>query len=97
MHEPRISICPQPQPATSLKITVDWGPAGFPTPPGAELRFTTDGSRPNAQSPRLPPDGILLHWPGPSVAFNVKGFLPGLRPSITNGAVLELGHRYPLP
>lgn len=58
--------------------------------PNATLRYTTDGSRPEATDPIFPmPRGLAFRWPGPNVAVNVRGFLDGSLPSITNGIVVE--------
>jgi hypothetical protein len=65
--------------------------------PGTTLRFTTDGSRPEETSRVLPADGYHVPWPGPSIAFNVRAFHPQMRPSCTNGVVLEMNHEYRLP
>lgn len=59
------------------------------TTPNATLRYTLDGSRPTEHSPVVPVGGVVLPWPGPSVAVNVRGFAPGLLPSVTEGTVLE--------
>jgi len=59
------------------------------TTPNATIRYTLDGSRPSEASPVLPVQGVKLRWPGPVVAFNVRAFLPGSMPSVTNGVVVE--------
>jgi len=61
--------------------------------PGATIRYTMDGSRPNEESPIFPErEGLLLPWPGPVVAINLRAFKGGMYPSTTNGAVIELNY-----
>lgn len=91
VDSPRINLLPTRAKAQLLPLTAEV------LQPNATLRYTTDGSRPNAGSPVLPPGGILVPWPGPSFAVNVKAFHPGMRPSCTNGILLEMNHNYPLP
>jgi hypothetical protein len=86
---PQLNIRP-PSPGSTLPsvlvpITVDCATAG------AVVRYTTDGSRPDASSPVVPPHGAVFAWPGPSFAFNVRAFDAAgkLVPSVTNGAVVE--------
>ena len=59
---------------------------------GATLRYTLDGSRPNATSPIVPTQGIRVAWPGPILHINVRAFKAGLLPSITNGALIPLNY-----
>lgn len=91
VDSPRINLIPTEAKAQLLPLTAEV------LQENATLRYTTDGSRPDATSPILPPDGILIPWPGPSFAVNVKAFHPHLRPSCTNGILLEMNHQYPLP
>ena len=96
VEQPQISYQP-PNPAST-----DPFPAipvlAHCTTPNATLRFTTDGSRPTATSPVFPmPAGLKLVWPGPNVAINVRGFLAGSLPSITNGIVVERRRYTPMP
>ena len=55
----------------------------------ATLRYTTDGSRPSPDSPVMPAAGIPVLYPGPDMAVNVRGFLDGMAPSITNTMIVE--------
>jgi len=66
--------------------------------PNATVRYTLDGSRPTEASPSIPEGGrILLPWPAPATAVNVRAFRDGWVPSVTNGKVLELDRAFPLP
>jgi len=55
----------------------------------ATLRYTTDGSRPSPDSPVMPAAGIPVLYPGPDMAVNVRGFMDGMAPSVTNTMVVE--------
>jgi len=87
---PRISVLPTLRSPRALPFE-----ASTPTQ-GATLRYTLDGSRPTETSPVLPTP-LLLPWTAPCAAVNVRAFLPGMRPSVTNGKVLELDRAWPLP
>jgi len=84
---PQLSFSPPPP--TSARASVSVPLLASTTTPNATLRFTLDGSRPTETSAVLPARGILLAWPGPNLAVNVRGFKAGLLPSVTNGAVVE--------
>jgi hypothetical protein len=66
--------------------------------PNATIRYTLDGSRPSESSPILP-DGtpLLLSWPSQALGVNVRAFKDGMRPSVTNGKIIELDRSFPLP
>jgi hypothetical protein len=72
--------------ATSLAVT------GQTTTAGAELRYTTDGSEPTAQSPLLPVPLVLTG----STSLKAKGFKPGLAPSATASAIYLREERFQL-
>lgn len=64
--------------------------------PNATLRYTTDGTRPNEDSPVLEmPHGLRFEWRSACTPINVKAFKQGMVPSPTVGVVLELDARYP--
>jgi hypothetical protein len=94
---PQLNIRP-PSPdsllaSAKVPITVDCATAGA----GITVRYTTDGSRPTALSPVVPPHGAVFTWPGPSFPFNVRAFDASgkLLPSITNGAIVERANYRP--
>lgn len=62
---------------------------GDTPPPNAVVRYTLDGSRPTEASPVVPAAGIMIKWPGPVVAINMRTWADGMAPSVTNGIVLE--------
>ncbi|EDQ84453.1 uncharacterized protein MONBRDRAFT_12805 [Monosiga brevicollis MX1] len=59
------------------------------TTPGATLRYTIDGSRPEADAPVLPSTGLPTTWPGPTLAVNIRAFKDNAAPSVTNTIILE--------
>lgn len=59
---------------------------------GAVIRYTLDGSRPTASSNVMPAKGLEIPWPGPAVNVNVKGFKAGMKPSMTNGVLVETNY-----
>lgn len=84
---PQISFDPPAPSSTALAVNVTMVATTLTA--GATLRYTLDGSRPTETSHELPAAGIALQWPGPNVAFNVRGFYPGMLPSPTQGVVVE--------
>lgn len=91
VDEPRLNVAPTLPNQAALPVTAQ------STTPNVTFRYSLDGSRPTESSPVIPPGGVLLPWPGPVVAINVRGFRRGFRPSITNGVVLELNYNWPDP
>ena len=87
---PAITVNPPPPTSKATSGTLDV--RALTRSPNATLRYTLDGSRPTERSPILPATGLRLKWPGPAVAFNARAFKAGSRPSVTNGAVLELDY-----
>ena len=65
---------------------------GVSRTPNATLRYTLDGSRPSEASDVVPTGGLELPWPGPARAVNMRAFLAGSLPSVTNGVLLELDY-----
>ena len=84
---PQISF--EPPAPTSTAPAVNVSMLAYCLTPNATLRYTLDGSRPTEASPIVPAGGVALQWPGPNVAFNVRGFFPGMLPSPTQGVVVE--------
>ena len=89
--EPRLNVPPTEAPISIIPVTAQ------STTPGAIFRYTLDGSRPTEASPLMPTTGVPLYWPGPVVAINFRAFKEGMRPSVTNGVVLELNYPWPDP
>eukprot|EP00051_Salpingoeca_urceolata_P013448 m.168883 g.168883 ORF g.168883 m.168883 type:complete len:672 (-) comp17796_c3_seq6:99-2114(-) len=87
VEQPQISF--EPPAPTSVQRVVQVPVIAFCSTPDATLRYTVDGSRPTESSPVLPKAGVKLTWPGPNVAFNVRGFHPQMQPSITQGVIVE--------
>jgi hypothetical protein len=89
---PQVSFNPPSPDCTDLagRYNVVGIVPGFPN---AVIRYTLDGSRPSAASAVLPqPGGIDIQWPGPVVVINMRAFVPGMVPSVTNGAVVEANY-----
>ena len=91
VEEPRLNVPPSLSTAAVLPVTAQ------SLTPGVTFHYTLDGSRPTESSPVMPSGGVELPWPGPVVAINFRGFKAGMRPSITNGVVLELNYPWPDP
>lgn len=99
---PQLVVIPPPPSSAALRGSF---PVRAHTPTkAAVLRYTLDGSRPTEGSPVLPASGVVITWPGPALAINVRAFGgPGslLRPSVTNGFILErnyvMGRMAPQP
>lgn len=87
---PQVSF--RPPPPTSTDVSGVYPVIGVTRTQGATIRYTVDGSRPSEDSPEVPKDGVILSWPGPAVAINMRAFRAGARPSVTNGAILELNY-----
>lgn len=87
VEQPQITFAP-PDPASTATSVVIPALAVTRTP-NATLRYTLDGSRPTAASPAVPVKGVPLTWPGPDIAMNVRAFHSAMRPSVTNGVVVE--------
>lgn len=87
---PQVSFSPPPPSSTATSGT--YRVIGVTSSAGATIRYTLDGSRPTEDSPQLSPKGIDLHWPSSTVAVNMRAFKAGMRPSVTNGAILELSY-----
>ena len=84
---PQISLAEPPRAQSNPTINISMLASCLT--PNATLRYTLDGSRPMETSPIVPAAGIVLQWPGPNVAFNVRGFSPGMLPSPTQGMIVE--------
>ena len=84
---PQISFDPPAPTSTAPAVNVSM--LAYCLTPNATLRYTLDGSRPTETSPIVPAGGVVLQWPGPNVAFNVRGFFPGMLPSPTQGVIVE--------
>ena len=78
VEQPQLSF--NPAAADSSVLTPTMPVVAFCTTPGATIRYTLDGSRPELTSPVFPTKGIPLVWPGPNVAVNARAFLPGSMP-----------------
>merc|ERR1712232_370227 len=87
---PQVSFNPPPPSCTDVSGT--YPVTGVTRTDGATIRYTLDGSRPTESSPEVPVHGVKLPWPSPAVAINMRAFKPGARPSVTNGAILELDY-----
>lgn len=77
-----------PPAATATNLTAMIAMTAVCTQPNATLRYTLDGSRPDESSPVLPSQGIILAWPGPDLAFNVRAFHPGMLASATQSTIV---------
>jgi hypothetical protein len=88
---PQVSFSP-PAPTDNATTGV-YKVIGVSDTAGATIRYTLDGSRPAESSALLDPEaGISLPWPGRALVVNMRAFKPGLVPSVTNGAVMELNY-----
>jgi len=94
VEQPQLSYSPPSPESTNPAPVIPV--RAFCKTPHAELRYTLDGSRPNRNSPIFP-DKILLQWPGPNLAVNIRGFHPDMLPSITNGVIVERRRYLPRP
>ncbi|EGD75792.1 hypothetical protein PTSG_07910 [Salpingoeca rosetta] len=87
VEQPQITFSPPPPTSNATRVTI---PALAVTrTANATIRYTLDGSRPTTSSPVVPAGGVAITWPGPDIVMNVRAFHAGMRPSITNGVVIE--------
>ena len=72
--EPQLTFNPPPPTSKAYNVTVPL--LAVCDTPHAVVRYTVDGSRPTESSPVLPTKGLMLDFPGPAIAVNVRAFPP---------------------
>ena len=72
--EPQLTFNPPSPTSKAYNVTVPL--LAVCDTPHAVVRYTVDGSRPNESSPVLPTKGLVLDFPGPAIAVNVRAFPP---------------------